>query len=187
MRLIRGRDDARWLPSRHHFAIFRLAAWLKLRRTAPAPGSAILIIDRHQSAAEAYATTIWITATSTCFAAEALFSDLPLLLALFAGLVTSTIIFQLLIIAGGTIFGPLLNAVTHSTVRENTRLTSILAMLIMTAVAIHLATSGSWVRFAAWQFLALLVMNGVAATILFALRSRIEQREAEVGGETFVL
>jgi hypothetical protein len=186
LRAIRGRDDARWLPSRHNFALFRLAAWIQLLRTSPSPGNAILIVDRHQSAVEAYAIAVWITATSTCFAAEILFSSLPLPAALAAGIVASVIILHVLILAGMLIIGPLLEGATRTTM-DKRRLNSILLLLVLTAFALGLATKDSWVRFAAWQFLALLLMNGVAATILFVLRSRIDQREAEFGGDASVL
>jgi hypothetical protein len=187
LRAIRGRDDARWLPSRHNFALFRLAAWIRLIRTSPSPGSSILIIDRHQSAGEAYATAIWVTATSACFAADVFFSSLPLLVALAAGLAASVIALQLLILLGMLIIGPLLELVTGTPTMDNRRVNSVLLLLVVTALALGLATKDSWVRFAAWQWLALLFTNGVAATILFALRSRVVQCESEFGGDESVL
>ena len=36
-RIVRNRADARLLPSRHDFALFRLVAWMRLRRAKPAP------------------------------------------------------------------------------------------------------------------------------------------------------
>jgi hypothetical protein len=44
--MVHGNAAARWLPSRHNFALFRLLAWLRLRNAHPEPAPVILGIDR---------------------------------------------------------------------------------------------------------------------------------------------
>ena len=74
MRVVRGRADARWLPSRHNFALFRLAAFLRLRRARPEPCDGSCVIDRHQSAMETWLVMSWVTLTFACYLAATLFA-----------------------------------------------------------------------------------------------------------------
>ncbi|HKR65275.1 MAG TPA: hypothetical protein VJZ00_16200, partial [Thermoanaerobaculia bacterium] len=84
MRMIRGRRDARWLPSRHNFALFRLLAYLRCRTLAPEPADVMIMIDRHQSTLENYTVSAWIFVTLTCSIAATLFASWPVPVALLA-------------------------------------------------------------------------------------------------------
>lgn len=177
MRFVRGRAEARWLPSRHNFALFRLAAYLRLRNAQPELRDALLFIDRHQSAAETWIVGVWLVATIACYLAVTLFASWPLPLALLTAfaLVWATIQVPMLMIAG----------VTSLVMRKENHLTvnSFLNMLLYTCAAAYFATWTTWVRFAAWQFLAMLVINAMAAVIVFLLRDSIARLEASVSAQ----
>src|SRR4051794_21762234 len=68
---IRNRPEARWLPSRHRFALFRLYALLRLVSAKPEQTEAELVlpIERDQSAHEQYAVALWIYVTAVAYVA----------------------------------------------------------------------------------------------------------------------
>ena len=45
MKVIRSRAEAQWLPSRHHLAIFRLAAFVRLWHARPRAGNVLLAVE----------------------------------------------------------------------------------------------------------------------------------------------
>ena len=158
MRIVRDREDARWLPSRFRFAIFRLIALIRMTFTAPRERRGIIIvIDRDQSTFENYTISIWYMATIACFFAALM----PLPIAILA----STLIVQipLFFLGGGQ--------------RMNSRVLMSLAAI----AAAYLAASRTWIRFAAWQFLAIVALNAVAALIMLTLRGAVRRMEARCG------
>lgn len=182
MKLVRGRADARWFPSRHNAALFRLIAYLKLRRARPEPCDAILIIDRHQSAMETWLVTSWVTATLACYLAATLFVELHPALALPVSLPIAVALLEVPAIVSALTIAPLWNATTNGT--DGIRVNSFVVMLLFVAASAYFATRATWVRFVAWQFLALLALNAIAAVIVFALRNAIARLEDAVGGVT---
>jgi hypothetical protein len=177
MKIVRGRKDAQELPSRHNFALFRLAAWLRVRKAEPEPADVILIIDRHQSAFETYTVSVWVLLTLTCYVAATLFSSWPVSLAIAAALPVAV----LAVHAPFTIMSILL---APFAMRDAThlRVQSASMMLILLATSAWFATRPTWARFAAWQFLGLAALNAVAAAIVFLLRGPIAQMEDTLGG-----
>jgi hypothetical protein len=174
MRIVRGRADARWLPSRHNFALFRLAAYLKLRTARPERRDIIMVIDRHQSAFENYVVAAWTFFTVTCIIAATLFRTLALPMALAAAVPTALVIIEIPIYVTG--------AVLTAWKGNHLQAQSIAFMLMLTATAAWLATKTSWVRFVAWQFLGLVALNAIAAAAVFLLRGSIARLENAVGG-----
>ena len=171
MRLVRGRAEARWLPSRHRFALFRLFAFLRLRSAQPEPREGlILVVDRDQSAAEHHSVSLWIVLTVTCYFAVTLFASWPLPLALPVSFVVAAAAVEVPLLVFGTFAPP--------------RVNSFLCMSVFTAAAAYFAMERSWVRFAAWQFLALLALNALAAAIVFLLRGPIARLERGVLSES---
>jgi len=160
VKAVRGRADARWLPSRHHFALFRLFAYLRLRIATPILcDDLVLTIDRDQTAFENYTVGVWFVLTMTGF-----FATLSPLLSLPLALITVQV--------GIVIVGLALPR------GINIRAASVIHMSLMTAAALYFATASSWVRFVAWQFLALVALNAIAAIIVFLLRDSIVKLEA---------
>lgn len=157
MNVVRGRAEARWLPSRHRFAVFRLFALVRSRTARPEPREGLmLIIDRDQSAYEHYAISLWIVVTVTCYLAATLFGSWPLPLGIAAAIPVSAIAVEVPVWVSGLLTG-------------NARVNGVVFMLAMIAASAYLATTETWVRFAAWQFLALLAVNAMAVPVMFLL------------------
>ncbi|MDP9190951.1 MAG: hypothetical protein M3P06_04525 [Acidobacteriota bacterium] len=179
MRLIRGRADARWFPSRHNFALFRLIAYLRLRRAQPQPSDGILIIDRHQSATETWLAMSWITVTFACYLAATLFVEWNVALALIVSLPLAFVLLQVPTILSAMTIAPLLRVMTHGRA-SGIRVNGVVVMLLLSVASAHFARQSTWVRFVAWQFLALLALNAIAAVIAFTLRDSIARLEGGV-------
>ena len=173
MKIVRGRADARWLPSRFNFALFRLFAYVRMRATKPQPRDVSLIIDRNQNNLESYSLAAWTTLTVTCYAAATLFESWPLPLALLAGVPVAITCLEAPIVAVGLILRR----------RENNiGLNSVVLMSLLMAAALYFARTQSWARFAAWQFLGAVALNALAAPLVFLLRDNIAEMENAVGG-----
>ena len=164
MKVIRGRADARWLPSRHRFALFRLYAFLRLKRAKPEPReSLILVVDRDQTAFEHHGASLWIVLTVTCYFAALVPWPLAFPLALVA--------IEVLICLGGLLM------------RRGARGTGFVLSLLLVLASAYFALHRSWVRFAAWQFFALIALNAIASAIVFLLREPIARLERGVLSE----
>jgi hypothetical protein len=171
MKVIRDRADARWLPSRHHFALFRLFAFLRMRSVKPEPRPGLmLVVDRDQTAAEHHGVSLWIVLTVTCYVAATLFATWPVALALPVAFVLAAGAIEVPVVLGGLVLPA--------------RANSVLVMLVLIAAAAYFATQRTWVRFAAWQFLALVALNALAAMIVFLLREPIARLERGVVSES---
>lgn len=158
MNVVRGRAEARFLPSRFHFALFRLIAWICYRAATPREQHGLLlIIDRDQTAWEHYLVALWYFATMSCFLAELL--SIPLVVAPLAVLV----LIHVLLFTTGLLL-------RH---RDNVRLQSLLFMAVPIVAAVYYAFAETWVRFAAWQCLALVALNAFCAMILFIMREAV--------------
>ena len=175
MKVVHGRADARWLPSRFNFALFRLYAFVRLKLAKPEPADVSLVIDRNQNPIESAVLSAWTTATLACYAAGTLFDAWPLPLALIAGVPVAITCLEIPIVALGV---PLLHR------RNNIPLHSFVLMSLLIAAALYFVRAQSWIRFAAWQFLGAVALNAVAAGIVFLLRGSIAETENAAGGIT---
>lgn len=174
MKIVHGRADARWLPSRFNFALFRLFAWMRMRAAKPERRDVSLIIDPNQNNLESHLLSAWVTLTVTCYAAGTLFDTWPLPLALLAGIAAAITCLQIPIVTGGLLF--------IRRRENNIGLNSVVLMSLLIAAALYFARAHSWVRFAAWQFLAGVALNALAAPLVFLLRGSIAEMENAVGG-----
>lgn len=176
MKMIRGRRDARWLPSRHNFALFRLGAYLRCRTARPEPAEVMMAIDRHQSALENYSVSAWVLLTLTCYLAATLFGSWPTTLGVMAALPVAAVVAEAPFFILAPFLAPLDGAKTL-------RIQAPGNMLMYLAAAVWFSAKPSWVRFAAWQFLGFAALNAIAAVLVFLLRGRIARLEsAFVGG-----
>lgn len=183
MTLVRGRADARWLPSRYNFAIFRLAAYLRLRRARAETAQVSYFIDRHQSATENWLVGIWVTLTIACYIAASVFAEWPLIASLPLSIVLSAVVgIELPVVISGAIVVPVWKALTRLKGENQIRFNSIVVMMTFVLAAVHFAAADSWARYAAWQFLAIVIANAVASVIVFLLRAPIARLEADVRG-----
>lgn len=185
MRVVRNRADARWFPSRHNFALFRLAAYLRLRGARPEHRDGIFVIDRHQSATETWLVMSWVTLTFACYLTATLFVDWHIALALPVSLPLAIVLLEVPAILSALTIAPLFHSLSRAIARDRVngfRVNGVVIMLLFSAASVYFALHPTWIRFVAWQFLALLALNAVAAVIAFPLRHSIARLEAEVGG-----
>lgn len=175
MKVVRGRADARWLPSRFNFALLRLYAFVRMKLAKPQAADVSLAIDRNQNPIESAVLSLWTTATLTCYAAATLFASWPLPLALLAGIPVAITCLEIPIIVVGV---PLRHRA------NNIPLQSFVLMSLLIGAAVYFARSQTWARFAAWQFLGAVALNAAAAGIMFLLRGSVAEMENAVGGIT---
>jgi hypothetical protein len=184
VKLIRGSEEMRWMPSRYHFALFRLAGWLRLRNARIAgERDRILSLHRYQSGIEMSGVGFWTLLTVTCWFAGLLHA-LPPPAALLAGLPLAWISLQVMTAFAALCITPLVRFVTRRPGENNLALNSFAVMLMLVAAASWISMQRTWARFAAWQFLALVALNALAATLLFFLRDDVARLESSLGGET---
>lgn len=166
------RPDARWLPSRHRFAVARLIGFILLGRARSdeeGPEHLILSIDRDQTAVEMHLTAFWVFATTACYIAALLPLALPLSIVLSIPLAAVAI--HLPIVLGG----PILRALTGD--GDHIKLVSVITMGLLLMASSYMATTQTWARFVAWLFFAILFLNCAAAVILWMLRGSVQAAE----------
>lgn len=172
MNVVTGRPEARWLPSRHRFALARLIAYAKLRGARVVTNDAdhlILAIDRDQTAAEMNGIAVWISATTVCYLA----AMLPLVwpAAIVVAIPIAAIVLNFPIVVIGPIVRILLGDGDH------VRLISAITMSLFVIASACVAASSSWSRYVAWFFFAVLIVNAAAAAAVWFLRGEIRAAE----------
>lgn len=175
MKVVHGRADMRWLPSRFNFALFRLYAFVRMKLAKPELADVTLVLDRNQNPIESAVLSTWTTATLACYAAETLFDPWPLPLALLAGVPVAITCLEIPIVTIGLALRNRAN---------NIPLNSFVLMSLLIAAAAYFTRAQSWIRFAAWQFLGAVMLNAIAAAIVFLLRGSIVEMENAAGGIT---
>ena len=173
MRVVRDHAEARWLPSRHRYALARLIAFLRLRgaRSEPHPGL-ILAIDRDQSTPENMTVGFSVWFALTCYAAAALPG---------AWKVIAPIVSQAVLQVGVVGSNLLLHLFGRDLYAFNHRINSVVLFVILFLATSYFATTPLWVRFVAWAVLAVFALNAIAAAILFLLRRSVRELEARCG------
>jgi hypothetical protein len=164
--------EARWRPSRHRFAIARLMALARSRRVAPAaetPEHLILAVDRDQSTAEAYTVAVWVFLTTASYFTAML--PLPVPLAILAAIPLASLALHIPFIAGGLV----LKLFTHD--ENHIRFISAGTMGLLLIWSSYIALKPSWAHFVAWFFFGVLVMNCLAALILWLMRAQVQATE----------
>jgi hypothetical protein len=173
LNVVVGRPEARWLPSRHHFALARLIAFAQLirgRRSASSmPEHLILSIDRGQSAAENHSAAIWIFLTTASYIAALLPMRMPL--AFIAAVPLTFVILHIPIVVGGPILRLLAGDENH------VNLISMTTMALLLIWSSYVARSVSWARFVAWFFFAVVAGNAISWLILWLLRRQVRAAE----------
>jgi hypothetical protein len=184
MKLLHGCAEMRWMPSRHYFALFRLIGWLRLRHIRIS-GERDRVISVHpdQSGVEVYGTAFWALLTVTCYLAPML-SPLPLPLALGAALPLAWSALQIAMLFAGLVVAPAVRLLARRPGENNLRINSFTVMSLLAAASSWVATERTWARFAAWQFLALVALNAMAAAVMFLLRDEVARLESFLGGDS---
>jgi hypothetical protein len=169
---VADRPEARWLPSRHRFALARLIAYATLRRArdiAPAVEHLVLPIDRDQTAAEMNGAAMWVFVTTSCYIAAVL--PMMWLAAIVVSIPIAAIVLQFPIVVIGPIVRMLIGDGDH------VKIISVITMTLLVIASSYFAASASCARYVAWFFFGVLLANGAAAIVVWLLRGRI--REAE--------
>jgi hypothetical protein len=184
MKLLQGRAEMQSMPSRHHFALFRLVSYLRLRnvRVSGEPDR-VLSINRYQSAPELFGVGWWLVFTVACYFAS-MMASMALPLAIVIAIPLAWLALQATTVLTGLFLAPLVRFVSRRRGYNNIHLNSFLVMLMLAAGSSFFATQRTWVRFAAWQFFAALALNGLAAMVVFFLSGEIARLESELGGPT---
>ncbi len=175
MKVVRNREQARWLPSRYRFAIFRLYALVRLATSTREPGAVIALqIDRDQSNEEQYGIALLVLGTVVSYLAALL----PLIppVAIVVALPLAGLALQVPVYIAGSLLPK---------GRHNTAINGVILMTLIAAASVFFARSESWARFVAWFFLCALVVNGVASCLMFLLRGRIAAMDQRFGGPAF--
>lgn len=174
MRIVRDRAEARWLPSRHRYALARLIAFVMLRGSRPErrPGL-ILAIDRDQSALENVAISAWIILTTTCYLAAPLRGAWKLF-----ALPLAFVALQLPLYLMGAVLLPLLGRPLYA---YNHRINSMFLWVLLILASSYFATTPGIARYVAYLFFAVLGLNACAALVLLAMRGKVAEWEARCG------
>lgn len=166
------RPEARFLPSRRRFALARLIGYLRLRRAQTEVNDSehlILSIDRDQTAAEMHLVALWVFVTTTCYFAAILPFVLPL--AIVMAIPLAAIAIHLPIVLGGPLLRLLIGDGNHI------KIISVTTMALLLLASSYFATTAVWARFVAWLFLAILLINCLAAALLWMLRHSVQAAE----------
>jgi hypothetical protein len=179
---VRDRADLRWLPSRHHFALARLVAYLVLRfsRPRPQPGLA-LVVDRYQSQPEHYAMAIWATLTAVCYVVALLTTWMPMWAAVTLALVTIGLIVQIPLFTIGAVVLPLWERLTGTREQRHEKAISVAYMIVYLLASSYFVTRLGWVRYVAAFSLLLFAANAVAGVLMFLLRGAVRRLEQQCG------
>lgn len=180
-RIVRNRADARLLPSRRDFAIFRFVAWMRLRHAEPAPASTMYFTDRHQSAAEMWTVGLWLLGATTLYVADALSSRLPSVAALVAGFFIAGTALQAAVVGSGLLVAPLWRRLMRSNVLP-LHINGPFVMALFLGATTWGALRTSWVRYVAWSTIAVTVLNLIAAVLLYVFRDSIAKLESSIVG-----
>lgn len=177
-----ARTDARHLPSRHRFALFRLAAFLRLRGARPVSDpTRLYFVDRDQSAFEQYAIAAWVFSTTAGLLCAALTRAWPWWAAFPVAMVLAGLSLQLPVVVLGVVF-TLLERLTGRTMNRMQLISRFTLAVVMVASALSFQSS-SWPRWVGAQFLGLVAANGLAAAVMLLLRRRVITLEQELRRE----
>jgi hypothetical protein len=166
MNAFRDCPAAKWFPSRHHFALARLFAFVRSQfpvRQRTDVDHILLSIDRDQSALETYVIAIWIFLTFTCYVAAVLpppwMIAAPAIAALLVQLITGSV--------------GLIGSVRANHLRRN----SMILFGLMIIASAYFALQPTLVRYVAWSFLAVVALNAIAWLAMVALRRSVRKLE----------
>jgi len=125
----------------------------------------------------------WMTLTFACYLAATLFARWNVAIALLVSVPLAIALMEVPAIISALTIAPAAKAIARGRVNR-IRINASVLMTLFAAASAYFVTRPTWVRFVAWQFLAMLVVNAIAAVIVFALRDSIAELEAAIGGAT---
>jgi hypothetical protein len=166
MNAVRDCPAAKWFPSRHRFALARMFAFVRSHfplRTRTDVDHILMSIDRDQSALEQYAIAIWVFVTLTSYIAAVLpirwIVVAPVIAALAVQIVTGSI--------------SAIGSVRANHLRRN----SMALLGLMIVASAYFATQPGIIRYPAWFFLAVVILNAIAWLVMIAFRNSVRELE----------
>lgn len=186
MNIARPQAALPWLPSRSRHAVFRLVAYMRLRRMGAEPrvrdDTRVLALDRDQNTAEQYTIALLTSLTAASFLAAMLSKRLILPVAIIVSVPLAVLLLNAAVVATGLAMTALLGALGLP--RDTSRITpnSWIFFTVLFLSSSYFATVTTWVRYPAWLFLLVLAVNGAASIALFLLRARVRAAEARCVG-----
>ena len=182
MKIERPQAVVPWIPSRHRYALFRLAAWLRLSQTKDEQcvldDLKVLAIDRDQSTMETLIVAGLVWLTFACFLTELLSRQLVLVAAAAIAVPAAALLINAAVPFVAIFITPVLHLIGLPRGPHNINTNSTIMLMALTLAASYFALSSGWVRVPAWAFLICLALNGIAALVVFVLRKRIREAEA---------
>lgn len=189
MKVVRD-HRAKWLPSRHRYALSKLIAFAMFRiarhpersersggvdlQTSAAAGAApsepgmiehyVFSIDPNQSSVEAFTVAALVLITSTVDLAVLL--PLRTWIAVPIAILATPWLLQIPLYVAGLLF-------------HNERVTSIVILTLVAAASSFVAEMPTPARFVAWLYVAVLTLNALAWFVAQPLRKRMEALEQE--------
>lgn len=184
MTVIRNRADARWLPSRFDFALFRLFAYFRLKAMKPEPQPNIaLSVDRHQNAVENYLLPACVVVVIAAFLASIMATAIPFGAACAIALPAAVLMIDIHVVLMGVAITPLVRKVTGTRSDSGIAVSSAIVTAAAFASAVLLAAGRSPLRHVGTTYLALLAANALAFPVVLLLRPRIADLERSYGVE----
>ena len=183
MTMVRDRGDARWLPSRFNFALFRLVAYLRLRTSNPQPRPGIAMsIERHQSATENYLVAACVLVLWIAFTAAMLAFAMPFPLACIVAFPAAALIVHLVpMCLIGLLVAPVARKITGHSALNNLAVSSAIMIVMTIAAAAVLAAGTSPLRYIGTAFLFFTAINALASVVVFTMRRSIAETERRFG------
>lgn len=180
MKTVRDRAEARWLPSRFRYALFRLVAFGIIRRSRPKEACGlVLVIDRDQSASEYYVISVWLLLTVSCYVGAGLSPVTNGVVAAIAAIPLASFLIEAIYLSGAAA----MSALGAGGIRQehSLRVASMMFYGLLILTATYFVLAESWVRYVAISFLVIVAVNAIAAVVVWPLRRRIAELEKTYG------
>lgn len=174
MTVVRNRADARWLPSRFHFALFRLFAYFRLRAAKPEPHEGlVLAIERHQTAIENYIVNSGVFIVIAAFVASMI--PLPTGAACAVAIPVTAIYINAQIVLTAITIAPIARRIASREV--GIAVNSTVFAVIVIAMATLLAVTSSPFRYVGMACLGAVAANAIAALVVLLMQRPIAELE----------
>lgn len=182
MTFIRDHAEARWLPSRSHFAAFQLMSFIRFPREhrKTSVGTA-WVVDRDQNAFEQFSVALFVLVVTVCYVSSFFSRWLTWPAAAAAGLLLSPAVVELPFFAVGLMVMPIWRSIRGSADRNNVRASSLATMGLLFATSGWFALHAGWTRIIAVTVLSLFFANAICAVVAWFLRDRFKELEARCG------
>lgn len=184
MKVVRDRADARWLPSRFDFALFRLLAYFRLKTLKPEPRAGIVMsVERHQSAAETYTVSMLVFAVLTSFVASMIATALPLGSACVLAVPATAVLISVQIVLTGVAVTPVVRRIMRLDGKFRQAVNGVVLSAIAITAAVLLTLGTSPLRHVGTVYLAVIGTNAVASVVVFLMQGSIAAAERPYGVE----